>query len=482
MTVDRPEGMQRLDHALRAACATTHPGRPALVDEEETITFAELGAQANGAADLLTAAGLEFDEPVLVTVSNRARDLVAFFAVWCAGGVVVPVHRKTPAPEIEGLMDRTGARLSLNLRADIAVADNLAGDDPVCRLPTARRSFPDVLEGAAWLNFTSGSTGEPKGVVHGHDAYLAKLEMIDGMLRYSEHERVLLVLQLSFSFAQWVSLLTLIRGGTVVLREKFRAESFLDALGADITRVAVVPTMMRALRSQPIPSMEASFAGTIMAGGETMEASLGEWARERWPHAHLWDIYGLTETATCDFFVRPEEREIAAGTIGRPAPGIDFRIAEPDGELQIRSPFIMRGYFDAPDLTAGAFDDGFFRTGDLARELPTGHVQLVGRRKDIINRGGINVSPLEVERLFLNHDEIAAALATGLPDDIKGETLHIMVVPTPGSVVTEASLLQWAREQMNRDKIPDAVHVASALPEGRTGKADRNALRDILTR
>ncbi len=131
MTVHRVKSDQRLDHAICAACAATRPDRRALADEEESITFAELGADSDVAANQLTAAGLESDEPVLVPVSNRARDLVAFFAVWRAGGVVVPVHRKTPAAELERLMERTGARLLFSLRPDIAVADNIAGDASV---------------------------------------------------------------------------------------------------------------------------------------------------------------------------------------------------------------------------------------------------------------------------------------------------------------------------------------------------------------
>ena len=473
-------GDSRLDHALQAVCDAQPPGRPALTDEGDAVSYAELAQEAGRIADLLTAAGHRPDEPVLVPVSNRARDLLACFAVWRAGGVAVPVHRTTPGPAAERLLGQTGARFVVNPRTDLDVAPVLAADDPVHRLRANEASYPDMLAGAAWIIFTSGSTGEPKGVVHDHETYLAKLGMIDGVLGYGDDERVLLVLQLSFIFAQWVAMLTLLKGGTVVLQEKFEAEKFLGALG-DVTRVAMVPTMMRALRLDPSPDGAESFSGVVMSGGESLDAPLCRWLKRRWPNAEVWDIYGLTETATTDFVAGPGDGEDAAGTIGRAAPGIEFRIAEPDGELQIRSPYVMRGYFDAPEMTAAAFDDGYFRTGDLARVLDSGLVQLIGRSNDMINRGGNKIAPLEVERVFLGHPDIVAALATGIADPVKGEALHLMVVLAAGSEATAESLGQWGRERLERHKVPDAIHIADALPQGPTGKADRRALRRALS-
>ena len=133
-------------------------------------------------------------------------------------------------------------------------------------------------------------------------------------------------------------------------------------------------------------------------------------------------------------------------------------------------------------MTAEAFDGAYFRTGDLARRLDSGDVQLIGRRQDMVNRGGNKVAPLEVERVFLEHPEIAAALATGVEDPLKGETLHLMVVLAAGATATPDALRQWGRQRLDRYKVPDAVHIATTLPQGRTGKADRQALRDALSR
>lgn len=213
-----------------------------------------------------------------------------------------------------------------------------------------------------------------------------------------------------------------------------------------------------------------------MAGGEVLPAPVARQVAAAWPKARLWDIFGLTETGTCDFFAGPGEWPDAAGSIGRPGPGIEARIAA-DGELQIRTPYGMLGYLDQPELTEASFADGFFRTGDLAAERADGRVALIGRAKEVIIRAGNKISPLEVERIFLEHPDVAAALAAGASDTRTGEGIHLMVVPRPGAAPDAASLRSWAAERLERWKLPDRIHFGAALPTGATGKADRKALR-----
>jgi malonyl-CoA/methylmalonyl-CoA synthetase len=247
-----------------------------------------------------------------------------------------------------------------------------------------------------------------------------------------------------------------------------------------MTRVAVVPTMLRTF----LPLIESdrvrAFAGTVMAGGEPLPAGLGRRIRAAWPDARLWDIFGLTETGTCDFFLSADEYDDGAGSIGRPGPGIDYRLSEPKGELQIRTPTAMLGYLDQPELTAAAFADGWFRTGDLARIRADGRVELVGRAKELILRAGNKISPLEIERVFAEHPGVAATLACGAADELRGEAIHLLVVPRAETMLNAADLLTWARERLDRYKLPDRIHFGTELPLGRTGKADRSALRKLI--
>ena len=472
--------MSNLGDLVSEACAR-HRARTALVDDGESLSYGALLTGADAIARALRSQGASDDEPVLVAVSNRARDLAGLLGVWRAGAVAIPVHRASVDASAAALAERTGARLAVNTRADLPAPAALHGAAPVAQLDRPAPAHRPLLDRAALVVFTSGSTGAPKGVVLAHERYAAKLEMIDRVVRYGERERVLLVLQLTFSYGQWVALLTLLRGGTVYLHERFRADAVLGALARNaITRTAIVPTMARALVQRAAESEAPPFAGFVQCGGETLPASLGHALRRTWPDAALWDGYGLTETNTCDFVVPADEYDEGAGSIGRPTPGVAYRITQPEGELQIRTPTIMRGYLDDPVQTAAAFADGWFRTGDLAQVRPDGRVALIGRAKEIINRAGNKVSPLEVEAVFLDHPDVREALAAGARDEERGEAIHLCVVPRPGAEPDLDGLRDWARARLDRFKLPDHLHLRTALPLGSTGKADRRALRRMV--
>jgi acyl-CoA synthetase (AMP-forming)/AMP-acid ligase II len=151
------------------------------------------------------------------------------------------------------------------------------------------------------------------------------------------------------------------------------------------------------------------------------------------------------------------------------------------GELQIRTPSVMAGYLDDPAQTSASFVDGYFRTGDLATIRNDGYVQLVGRSKDVVSRGGNKIAPLEIENLFAQHEDVLATLAFGAPDDRLGESLHLMVVARDRSL-SEGDLRDWAKDRLERFKTPDVFHFVDALPAGRTGKVDRAAARLSLNR
>ena len=229
----------------------------------------------------------------------------------------------------------------------------------------------------------------------------------------------------------------------------------------------------------------------ILTGGEPFGRALRTRLQKFMPDVHIVDIYGLTETCSSDFFLPAHEQERFAETIGHPSPHVQFRIADDrgrelpvdtTGELQIRTPFIMNGYLDEPEMTRAAFADGFFRTGDLARMRDDGRAELAGRIKDLIIRGGTKVSPLELDHVLVQHPAVAAALTTGVPDAMMGERIHALVVPRANASIDEKDLREWIAGRIEKFKWPDVYHFAQELPTGRTGKVDRNALRDQVLR
>jgi long-chain acyl-CoA synthetase len=213
----------------------------------------------------------------------------------------------------------------------------------------------------------------------------------------------------------------------------------------------------------------------MMTGGEVLAPTLAQ-AMRRFSNAAIVDLYGLTETGTCDFCLGAADEPHGFGSIGRPTERVEFRIAGDTGELQIRSPFGMLGFLDNPELTAASFEDGYYKTGDLAQVRPDGLVELIGRAKEIISRGGTKIAPLEIDNLLVEHPDIAAALCAGVPDERLGEVIHAVVVPRPGVAIDHAALRQWLMARTERFKVPDVFYVRDALPVGSTGKADRKAV------
>jgi acyl-CoA synthetase (AMP-forming)/AMP-acid ligase II len=221
----------------------------------------------------------------------------------------------------------------------------------------------------------------------------------------------------------------------------------------------------------------------ILTGGEVLAPTLAD-ALRRFAPAAIVDLYGSTETGSCDFCLGPGDQPRGFGTIGNPTEGVAFRIARDgravaageSGELQIRTPFGMLGYLDAPELTAAAFDDGYFRTGDLARLTARGHVALVGRANDVISRGGTKIAPLEIDNLLCEHPDVAAALCGGVPDERLGEVVHAVVVVRAGARLDDAALRAWLLARTERHKVPVVFYFRDSLPSGATGKADRRAV------
>jgi long-chain acyl-CoA synthetase len=438
----------------------------------ESLQGDNLLALAERVRHALAARHVAPNEPVHVSIGNRPSDLGALLGVWQAGAVAVPIHALAAASTITRVQRISRARFLID------------GD----RLDVIGETAPPdraLLRDAALVIFTSGSTGDPKGVIIGHRRLADKLAVLDRLLNIEANDVVLLPLQLVFIFGLWVSLLTLMKGARLILVPKFTEEAMARGLAA-ATVLAGVPSMFRTLLTYP--GVAAAKLRAMLTGGEVLAPALAH-AMARLAPAAIHDLYGLTETGSCDFHLGPADQPQGFGTIGRPTDGITFRIARDGaavaagatGELQIRTPFGMLGYLDGTALTEASFDGGYFKTGDLARMTVDGAVALIGRAKDIISRGGNKIAPLEIDNLLAQHPEIAAALCAGVADERLGEVVHAVIVTRAGACLDAATLRDWLLARTERFKVPDVFHFRDALPSGSSGKADRRAVAQLAS-
>lgn len=429
-------------------------------------------ASAENVQRALANSGVALHEPVHVVIGNRPSDLGTLLGVWQAGAIAVPIHVGAVPSTIERVRRVSRARFSIDGERIDVVAENPPPDRP-------------LLRDAALVIFTSGSTGDPKGVVIGHRRLGEKLVVLDPLLKIRSADIVLLPLQLTFIFGLWVSLLTLSKGARLILVQKFTNDAMARGL-AEATVLGGVPSMFRTLLGYP--AIKAPKLRAILTGGEVLPAPLAR-ALLQFAPVTIHDLYGLTETGSCDFCLAPVDQPQGFGTIGRPTDRVEFRLqsdgrAVPPGEtgeLQVRTPFGMFGYLDNPELTAGSFDGDYFCTGDLARMTGGGYVELIGRAKDIISRGGNKIAPLEIDNLLVEHPDVAAALCAGVPDERLGEVVHAVVVPRAGAVIDTATLRDWLVARTERFKVPDVFYICDALPSGSSGKADRKAVAQLAT-
>jgi long-chain acyl-CoA synthetase len=457
-----------LSDLLRNALMSRRDGIESVTGERASSEA--LLASAENVQRTLSARNLALHEPVHVVIGNRPADLGALLGVWQAGAVAVPIHVSAAPSTVERVRRISRARFAIDgERLDVIT------DFP----PPAR----PLLHGAALVIFTSGSTGEPKGVVIGHQRLADKLAVLDPLLNIRSSDVVLLPLQLTFIFGLWVSLLALRKDARLILVPKFSSEAMTRGL-TDATMLAGVPSMFRSLLSYR--AVKAPKLRAILTGGEVLPPALAR-ALLQFAPVTIHDLYGLTETGSCDFCLAPANQPQGFGTIGRATGRVDFRLRRDGGavspgetgELQIRTPFGMFGYLDNAEQTAAAFDDDYFRTGDLARMTEGGYVALIGRAKDIISRGGNKIAPLEIDNLLAEHPGIAAALCAGVPDERLGEVVHAVIVPRAGVEIDIASLRDWLMARTERFKVPDVFYIRDALPSGASGKADRRAVTQL---
>jgi acyl-CoA synthetase (AMP-forming)/AMP-acid ligase II len=494
-------------------------GTEAVVDGARRVDYASLRSSVDEAAGALIAAGIEPGDRVCIWAPNSLEWIVAALGITSAGGVLVPINTRFRGTEAAYVLARSGARVLCTTRgfldtdypALLAAAEvelpalehtvMLAGD------PTGHEvGWNDFLGRATGgvdarvaaltpddpsdIVFTSGTTGNPKGVVMTHGqtlrAYLDWCDFAD--LRPGD--RYLIVNPFFHIFGYKAGILaSLMRGATIFPLAVFDPAVVLEAVERErITVLPGAPTIYQSLLAHPdVAKRDITSLRVAVTGAADIPTELIRRVREELPFERILTGYGLTEAGTVTGSRPDDDFEHIATTVGVPWPGFEVRTVDETGagtppgepgEVVVRGETVMRGYFDDADATAGAIDaEGWLRTGDVGVFDTDGYLRIVGRIKDMFIVGGFNAYPAEIENLMLRHPRVAQVAVIGVPDERLGEVGKAFVVLEPGPPLDPAELIEWSRTQMANFKAPRTIEFLDALPLNATGKVVKDELR-----
>jgi fatty-acyl-CoA synthase len=478
------------------------------------LTYDELDDRSSRLASGLVERGLEKGDRVAVLMYNRLEWVELFFALAKAGAVMVPINYLLRPQEIQYILDDCAAAWlvcedslagllpSLAVRGTTVVVGGEAepstgSGDTVGyeRLVAAGTpAFEDraELDDLFLLQYTSGTTGFPKGAMHTHSTVLWNSfhQIPDFDVTADDVYLVVPALCWAAGFHD-LALATLWAGGRVVLHPStgFEPSNFLAAVEAErVTKTLLVPSVLKRVLSAPdFDRRDLSSLRLVISGGEPVPVPAIEEFSRRLPGCTLAQVYGMSEFPTLMLLLDSADATRKAGSTGKACRAAEIRVVDDDGrdvapgvtgEIVVRSPACMVGYYGKDDASKATLVDGWLHTGDLATVDDDGYVFIAGRSKDMIITGGLNVYPAEVERVIASHDAVIEAAVVGLPDERWGEIGCAHVVLAAGKTVTAAELAAWLKEELASYKVPKQFKIGyDPLPRTTSGKVQKFLLR-----
>jgi long-chain acyl-CoA synthetase len=443
--------------------------KTALVSDDRKLTWSELDAFASGFARYLSTQGVVAGDRVAILLPNGVEFVVAFLAILKLGA--------TPAPLNPLVKDEELAAFNADLRPKLSV-------DRVVMSQGSWQTI-DKVSAPSLILYTSGSTGRPKGAVFSHAALsFANHSWAEPVMGLTADDTVLVAVPLAHSLGLNGGLLApLLTGATIVLLERFTPEGVFAAIKKHRVTVfpAVATIFRRLLNSAAFSQADFSSLRLAISGAAPCPWELAvEW-REK-SATRIVRGYGMTELFRPLSFCAGDPSDLPSA-VGRAVPGVEIRMVVDEGttrdgigELWIKSPAMMDGYLYAPDETNEVISDGWFKTGDLVTVSPEGYVEIVGRKRERILRGGYSVFPQEVEAVLLSHPAVAEAAVVGVPDVDLGQEVAAFVSLKRTEKLTSEDLLSYCKDHLARYKYPRQVHIVPELPKGPTGKILKSAL------
>ena len=498
--------------SILADAAARYGEKTALVTASRTLSYRELDDLSSAFAGALRGRGIDDGDRVSIYSQNRWEWVVAYHGIVKAGAVVNPINVMLTAEEVAFVLNDCGSRAIVTsgdkAPAIVGLREQATGLETVVSFDdalTGTESFHQLIDRAVALEprdapeptslstigYTSGTTGHPKGAMQSHLAVYLNCALTATMHVRTAADTVVTALPAPHVYGNVVINGTFMAGGTVVLMDRFDPGEALRRINEHhATMFEGVPTMYAMMLAAPeIDAGDLSSLTRCTVGGQTIATSVIE-AWERRSGAPLIELWGMTELAglgTTHALYSPNVH----GSIGVALPGIEVRVASFDdptqtvpadepGELMVRGPLVMLGYYNNDAATAATIEpDGWLHTGDVAVADRHGRFFIVDRRKDMIITGGYNVYPAEIERVIAGHPAVALVAVGSEADEVKGELARAYVVLRDGADATEAQIIDYCRPHLAAYKLPRSVRFVADLPKTSTGKIMRRELRKL---
>ncbi|MEO6957200.1 MAG: long-chain-fatty-acid--CoA ligase [Antricoccus sp.] len=500
--------IERLADILRQRVAAT-PTKVALRENSGDTSFAELDARSSQFAQALLAAGVKAGDRVAMVCANDRYFVEFMFGATKMGAIPAPINLRLVPAELRGVLSVCEPTL-LYVGAGCEALMPAPGDIPGLQTLLDTAGYEKLIAGHSTddpgyqagasecqlIQFSSGTTGQPKGIMLSGRNFSAALTGVADRVDIDENAIAMAPVPF-FHITGLVLALTAINKGSILLLKMPAGPADLIRLLVEegVTHAVGVPTLIQMISQSPAAKdADWSKLKYFVYGGAPMPRPAITAATEVL-ECGLIQGYGMTETTAGVTTLWPEDhlpqpgRDRVVGSVGRPMDGVEIRIVDPAtgrvvqtderGEVQIRGPWVTQGYFNRPEETAAALvGDGWLRTGDGGSLDADGYLYLHDRIKDMIVSGGENVYPAEIESVLSAHPDIAEVGVIGIPSHKWGESPHAVVVPKPGSHPTEVDIIAWSRENMAHFKCPVSVSFVGALPRNPSGKILKRALRE----
>ncbi len=473
--------------------------------ENDEVSYSKLLDTARRIGSSLAGKGLNRDDKVCIWLQNRPEFTYLMFGCAFSGTVLVPINTQFKAEEAQYIIDNSEAKLLITQPEFYEMAAKIKPNCPklkeivvVDQAPSGTTPFSELYNPAqsvdreiseqdiASIIYTSGTTGYPKGVLLTQKNYLVNASQIAQAAKMTEADRFMCILPLFHVNGQLVTVLApLYAGAKMILTKGFSPKDFLARLARyQATAFSGVPTVYAILNNQPdAEKYDLSSLRFCICGAAPMPVEVFE-TFERKYKAFILEGYGLSE-GTCASSLNPLDGTRKIGSIGTPLKGQEMRIVDDKdqeaargsvGEIVVRGENVMKGYYRNQQATEDTLKGGWLHTGDLGYQDPDGYFFIVGRKKEMIIRGGENIYPKEIEEVLYKHPGVLDAAVVGLPDKVWGEEVGAFIVPKPGQTLTEPELIEYCKARIANYKCPRRVFFREELPKTATGKIQKRKI------